>query len=185
MERLKFEECKNCRDWKGNVTDCFANCMKPFEALEEFNTYKTLDEQGQLLKNPEKLKHNILGRMEEFAYEYRSYSESCMDYDGGRAEAMEAAIRIVKTEFSKTVSGGKREFHIEKELQMLNLGEMVKKERINLGLSQQKLADEAGVTKRAINYWEAGKKNMSVESADKVFRVLHMSITIGAPQSKI
>jgi transcriptional regulator with XRE-family HTH domain len=68
---------------------------------------------------------------------------------------------------------------------MLNLGEMVKKERINLGLSQQKLADEAGVTKRAINYWETGKKNMSVESADKVFKALHMSITIGESQSKI
>lgn len=68
---------------------------------------------------------------------------------------------------------------------MLNLGEMVKKERINLGLSQQKLANEAGVTKRAINYWEAGKKNMSVESADKVFKALHMSITIGELQSKI
>lgn len=52
MERLKFDECQNCEHWKGYVTDCFENCIKPFEALEEFNKYKSLEEQGLLLKLP-------------------------------------------------------------------------------------------------------------------------------------
>jgi len=52
MERLKLDECQNCERWKGYVTDCFENCMKPFEALEEFNEYKVLEEQGLLLRLP-------------------------------------------------------------------------------------------------------------------------------------
>lgn len=103
MERLKFEECKNCEDWKGCMTDCFENCMKPFEALEEFNTYKELEEQGKLLKNPQELKSKIIDRMKEFADEYRSYSESYIDYHGGKAEAMEVAMRIVKAAFQDIV----------------------------------------------------------------------------------
>ncbi len=52
MERLKFDECQNCKHWKEYVTDCFENCMKPFEALEEFNRYKDLEGKGLLLKLP-------------------------------------------------------------------------------------------------------------------------------------
>lgn len=52
MERLRFKECENCKHWKGYVTDCFENCTKPFEALEEFNTFKALEEQNRLLKLP-------------------------------------------------------------------------------------------------------------------------------------
>ena len=52
MERLKFNECQDCMDWDGYVTDCFENCMKPFEALEEFNRYKDLEDQRLLLKPP-------------------------------------------------------------------------------------------------------------------------------------
>lgn len=52
MERLKFEECKNCRDWSGCIVNCMDTCGKPIDALKEFNTYKTLEEQGNLLKLP-------------------------------------------------------------------------------------------------------------------------------------
>lgn len=41
------------------------------------------------------------------------------------------------------------------------------------------LAEAAGVSKRAIVYWENGKRKMSVESADKIFRNLHKEIVIG------
>lgn len=61
----------------------------------------------------------------------------------------------------------------------MNLGKMMKEERIRQGLSQQALADAAGVTKRAIIYWESGTKKMTVESANKVFKALHISVTIG------
>jgi transcriptional regulator with XRE-family HTH domain len=61
----------------------------------------------------------------------------------------------------------------------MNLGKVLKDERQRQKLSQQTLADTAGVTKRAIAYWESGKKQMNVESADKVFKALHMSVKIG------
>jgi len=52
MERLKFDECKNCRDWSGCIVNCIDICGKPLDALEEFNIYKDLEEQGKLLKLP-------------------------------------------------------------------------------------------------------------------------------------
>lgn len=60
----------------------------------------------------------------------------------------------------------------------MNLGKILQEER-KAGLSQQNLADMAGVTKRAIAYWEKGTKSMSVESADKIFKALHITIKIG------
>lgn len=52
MNRLKFKECTNCKDWTGCMTDCFNTCAKPLDALEEFNRYRDLEEQGRLLKLP-------------------------------------------------------------------------------------------------------------------------------------
>lgn len=52
MERLKFEECKECRDWSGCIVNCMDTCGKPIDALKEFNTYKSLEEQRKLLKLP-------------------------------------------------------------------------------------------------------------------------------------
>ena len=50
--KLKFGECKNCGDWTGCITDCVNTCVKPLDALEGFNAYKALEEQGKLLKLP-------------------------------------------------------------------------------------------------------------------------------------
>lgn len=52
MERLNFEECKNCKNWDGGITKCFNECGIPLDALEQFNRYKRLEEQGILLKLP-------------------------------------------------------------------------------------------------------------------------------------
>lgn len=52
MERLNFEECKNCKNWDGSITKCFNECVIPLDALEQFNRYKRLEEQGILLKLP-------------------------------------------------------------------------------------------------------------------------------------
>lgn len=52
MERLNFEECKNCKNWDGSITKCFNECGIPLDALEQFNRYKRLEEQGILLKLP-------------------------------------------------------------------------------------------------------------------------------------
>lgn len=61
----------------------------------------------------------------------------------------------------------------------MKYGKILKEERIAQGLSQEKLANMAGVTKRAIAYWESGQKNMSIESADKVFSALNVKIIVG------
>lgn len=61
----------------------------------------------------------------------------------------------------------------------MDLGKRLKEERMKQGISQQKLAQKAGVTKRSVIYWENGKKKMNVESADRVFKALHVTITIG------
>lgn len=61
----------------------------------------------------------------------------------------------------------------------MDLGKILRAERIKQGLSQKALADMAGVAKRSIIYWENGEKSMSVESADKIFKALHITITLG------
>ena len=62
---------------------------------------------------------------------------------------------------------------------MINLGKIMKNERMKQGISQRKLAELAGVTERAISLWETGNREMRVSSADKVFRALGVSVVIG------
>lgn len=69
-------------------------------SVEKLKKYEDLEKQGMLLKNPQELKNSILGRMKEFMDEYRSYSKSSVDHFGGKADAMETAMRIVKGAFS-------------------------------------------------------------------------------------
>lgn len=61
----------------------------------------------------------------------------------------------------------------------MNFGKILREERMKQGISQQKLAVAAGVTKRAIIYWESGERTMSIENADKVFKALNVTIKIG------
>lgn len=61
----------------------------------------------------------------------------------------------------------------------MDFGKYLKEERVRQGKSQQQLAEESGVTKRAIAYWESGNKKMSIDSAEKVFRALHVTVVIG------
>lgn len=62
----------------------------------------------------------------------------------------------------------------------MDLGKILKEERVRKGLTQQALAKTANVTERAISYWESGKRKMNLDSADKVFKVLNITVTLGA-----
>lgn len=62
----------------------------------------------------------------------------------------------------------------------MKYGKMLKAERERQGISRKELAEKAGVTDRAVTYWESGKRHMNLESADRVFKALNMSIIIGA-----
>lgn len=88
MERLRFKECENCDHWKGFVTDCFENCMKPFEALEEFNACKDLEEQGKLLKLPCAVGDTVwdVDFGMPYSYEVTGFSFGEMDYDDWEEE---------------------------------------------------------------------------------------------------
>lgn len=61
----------------------------------------------------------------------------------------------------------------------MEFGKILKEERIKRGLSQKKLAEAAGVTARAIIYWENGQRQMNIENADRLFKAMHTSIKIG------
>lgn len=60
----------------------------------------------------------------------------------------------------------------------MNYGNLLKQERTRKKISQQELAELSGFTKRAIAYWESGKRKMTLESAEKVFGVLKMRVII-------
>lgn len=65
----------------------------------------------------------------------------------------------------------------------LEFGKIIKEARVKQGLSQQTLANKSGVTKRSIIYWESGKRKMTVDNADKIFKALNMTVTIGVSLS--
>lgn len=61
----------------------------------------------------------------------------------------------------------------------MNIGLIISTERIKNNLSREKLAKKVGCTSRAIEYWENGKRNISLENADKIFKALGTTLTIG------
>ena len=61
----------------------------------------------------------------------------------------------------------------------MNFGDILREERTKKNMSITELAEKAHVTSRAIYYWENGERSMSVESADKVFSALEVSVVIG------
>lgn len=66
----------------------------------------------------------------------------------------------------------------------MDIAKIIKKKRQEQGLSQKQLADMAGVTKRAIAYWEKEERQMSIENADKLLKALHASVMLGEPDTK-
>ena len=64
----------------------------------------------------------------------------------------------------------------------MDYGNLLRQARMEHGISQQKLADISGVTKRSIAYWESGKQKMTIESAEKVFGALKVKVTIGGDE---
>lgn len=61
----------------------------------------------------------------------------------------------------------------------MEYGSLIKEEREKQKMSQKELAERAGVTRRAVIYWENGQMKPSLENADKIFRALGISVTIG------
>ena len=66
----------------------------------------------------------------------------------------------------------------------VKIGEMIKRERTKANLSTKKLAEAAGCTSRAIEYWESGKRKISLENADKIFKALGKTLIIGVKNNE-
>lgn len=62
---------------------------------------------------------------------------------------------------------------------MVNFAKLLREKRIEKGISRKELAITAGVTERAICYWERAERSMSIENADKVFSALGVEVVIG------
>ncbi|MDE7390635.1 MAG: helix-turn-helix domain-containing protein [Lachnospiraceae bacterium] len=54
--------------------------------------------------------------------------------------------------------------------------------RIRKKLTQTELAERGGLTLRAVQYWEQGQKNISLENADKLLKALGVEIKIGGSE---
>lgn len=60
----------------------------------------------------------------------------------------------------------------------INYGNRLREERIKRKVSQQKLAEAIGVTKRTIAYWESGKRKMTLDNAEKAFKALNINLIL-------
>ena len=57
-------------------------------------------------------------------------------------------------------------------------GEFVAQEREARGMTKTELAKRSGVTLRAVQYWEQGKKNITLENAAKLLDALGLELKI-------
>lgn len=64
----------------------------------------------------------------------------------------------------------------------MNYGQLLMEERIKKNVTKKQLSEMTGFSQRAIYYWERGERIMSIESADKVFEALRVTVQIGEKQ---
>ena len=64
----------------------------------------------------------------------------------------------------------------------MNYGQLLMEERIKKNVTKKQLSEMIGFSQRAIYYWERGERIMSIESADKVFEALRVTVQIGEKQ---
>lgn len=60
----------------------------------------------------------------------------------------------------------------------VEFAEIIRAKRKKQGMTQAELAEKSGFTRVAINYWEYGKKSISLENADRLLKALGMKIII-------
>lgn len=62
---------------------------------------------------------------------------------------------------------------------IVEIQKLIREERIKQGYSYSDLAKRIGCSARAVSYWETGKRDITVEMADRALAVLGGSITLG------
>lgn len=64
---------------------------------------------------------------------------------------------------------------MKKEI-LVEFGKKVRSERLRLGLSQEELADRAGVHRTYIGMIERAEKNITLENIERIAKALNISI---------
>ena len=64
--------------------------------------------------------------------------------------------------------------NMKKEI-LIKFGERVRKERLEQGLSQEDLADKAGVHRTSIGMIERAEKNITLENIEKIAKALNIA----------
>lgn len=67
---------------------------------------------------------------------------------------------------------------------MVDIGTLIKEERKKQGITIAELAKKAQVTRRAIYYWESGERGITVDCADRILKVLNISVLLGGTNGK-
>ena len=62
----------------------------------------------------------------------------------------------------------------------MDYGKLLREKREEVNMSIKELAASAGVSERAIYFWERGDRQMSLNCADRLLKALGVSVTIGA-----
>lgn len=70
-----------------------------------------------------------------------------------------------------------------KMLDKKEIGKLIRQHREELNMTREVLAASVGCTTRAIAYWEAGKKSIRVEMADKIFNSLGIEVVLGKAEN--
>ena len=58
----------------------------------------------------------------------------------------------------------------------MKIGQVIRKYRIEVGLTQKEMANRLGVTTPAVNKWEKGSSNPDIELLAPIARLLHISL---------
>ncbi len=67
-------------------------------------------------------------------------------------------------------------------MDLLQIGNYLREERIKKGISIRGLAKMAGVTSRAIVYWESGVRIPTLICTDKILKALGVQLVLGAEE---
>ena len=61
----------------------------------------------------------------------------------------------------------------------MEIKDRIKELRESTGMNRKEFCEYFGIPYRTVTEWERGTRKMNVESADKIFKALHISVIIG------
>ena len=78
--------------------------------------------------------------------------------------------------FDNNISESRGKVNMRKSEEIRNI---LKIERRKRNMNYKEFGALLGCTGRSVSYWETGKRNISLDAADKAFKNLEITVTIG------